>query len=162
MRVSIKLLLPLFFLGLFGACESMNSSRRSEAGGAYGLAREADNRKSTKRIAPEELLSAARQAGDSLTFAAARELREEGLPLDSFRIKRLPNTSNLATKLGATVAVIPVARASAEVRVSRPTVETFSYVRPAGPGKVWRAYFTRRAVADFYMSQHALAGKNGR
>lgn len=147
--------------GFLSACESMNSSRRTEAGGAYGIAREAESRNS-KRIAPEELIKAAREAGDSLTRSAIRELREEGLPLDSFRIKRLAGTSTLATRLGATMAVVPVARATAEVRVSRPTPETFSYVRPAGQGKVWRAYFTRRAIADFYMQQHALAGKNGR
>ncbi len=129
-------------------CETMNNNR-SEADGDPSLAREAENWK-VKRIAPEELLKGAVWAGDSLTRAAERELKEEGLPLDSFRLKRLPITAGLATTLGATVAVVPMSRAGAGVRVSRPTPETFSYVRPAGPGKVWRAYFTRKGIAEFY------------
>jgi hypothetical protein len=113
------------------------------------LAVEAENRK-VKHISPEEMLKGTVWAGDSLTTAAMRELREEGLPLDSFRLKRLPRTASVAALMGASVAVVPMARAGASVRVSHPTPETFSYVRPAGSGKVWRAYFTRKGVAQFY------------
>lgn len=125
------------------------NSNRTESGGDASLAREAENWK-VKRISPEELLKGAIWAGDSLTHAAERELQEEGLPIDSFRLKRLPLTAGVATTLGATVAVVPMSRSGTGVRVSRPTPETFSYVRPAGPGKVWRAYFTRKGVAEFY------------
>ena len=130
------------------ACESINNNR-SEPGGDPSLAREAENWK-VKRISPEELMKGAIWAGDSLTHAAERELKEEGLPIDSFRLKRLPITAGIATNLGATVAVVPMSRPGAGVRVSRPTPETFSYVRPAGTGKVWRAYFTRKGVAELY------------
>ena len=148
-RFLSRLSILLVLLGPVAACETMNNSR--EADGNYALARESGRK--AKRLSPEDLMKGARWAGDSLTRAAERELREEGLPLDSFRIKRLPITAGLATGLGATVAVVPMARAASAVRVSRPTPETFSYVRPAGPGRVWRAYFTRRGVADFYMQQ---------
>ena len=126
----------------------MNSTR-TESGGDPSLAREAEHWK-VKRITPEELLKGATWAGDSLTRCAEHELKEEDLPIDSFRLKRLPRTASVAATLGATVAVVPMSRAGAGVRVSRPTPETFSYVRPAGSGKVWRAYFTRKGVAEFY------------
>lgn len=125
------------------------NSNRNEPGGDASLAREAENWK-VKHITPEELLKGAIWAGDSLTHAAERELKEEGLPIDSFRLKRLPLTAGVASSLGATVAVVPMPRANTGVRVSRPTPETFSYVRSAGAGKVWRAYFTRKGVAEFY------------
>ncbi len=143
-------LLPAVVLGatLLASCDTMNNSR-SETGGDPSLAREAENWK-VKRITPEELLKGAVWAGDSLTHAAERELKEEGLPVDSFRLKRLPRTAGVANTLGATVAVVPMARPGIGVRVSRPTPETFSYVRPASNGKVWRAYFTRKGVAEFY------------
>lgn len=147
LRPASALLLVLALVA--SACESMNSSNRTETGGDAALAREAENWK-VKRISPEELLKGAVWAGDSLTHAAERELREEGLPIDSFRLKRLPITAGVASTLGATVAVVPMSRAGGGVRVSRPTAETFSYVRPAGAGKVWRAYFTRKGVAEFY------------
>lgn len=150
MRFSLRLgsLLLVVLATMTSACESINSNR-NESAGDPSLAREAENWK-VKRISPEELLKGAIWAGDSLTHAAERELREEGLPVDSFRLKRLPGTAGVATILGATVAVVPMSRPGTGVRVSRPTPETFSYVRPAGAGKVWRAYFTRKGVAEFY------------
>ncbi len=146
---NLPVLAVSLLLLLASACETMNSSRKDEDGGDPSLAREAENWK-VKRITPEELLKGAVWAGDSLTHSAERELREENLPIDSFRLKRLPLTAGVATSLGATVAVVPMARPGVGVRVSRPTPETFSYVRPATNGKVWRAYFTRKGVAEFY------------
>lgn len=140
--------LLILVLSAATGCDTMNNSR-NETGGDPSLAREAENWK-VKRISPEELLKGAIWAGDSLTHAAERELKDEGLPVDSFRLKRLPATAGVATTLGATVAVVPMSRPGNGVRVSRPTPETFSYVRPAGPGKVWRVYFTRKGVAEFY------------
>lgn len=137
----------LALLIMTAACETMNP--RNETPGNPGLANEAENWK-VKRITPENLLLAARWAGDSLTRTAMRELDDNSLPLDSFRIKRLPATAALAASLGATVAIVPVARPATDVRVSRPTNETFAYVRPADQGRVWRAYFTRRGIAELF------------
>lgn len=143
---------PSFRLLLVGctlflaACETVGPR---DEGANSGLAREMEDHK-VKRITPENLLTAAGWAGDSLTRSAERELRENDLPLDSFRIKRLPATAVLATVLGATMAVVPAARAADGARISRPTQETFAYVKPAGPGKVWRAYFTRKGIAELY------------
>ncbi len=129
-----------------GACETVGPR---DEGANTGLAREMEDHK-VKRITPENLLMAAGWAGDSLTHSAERELRDISLPLDSFRLKRLPETAALASVLGATMAVVPAARAANGARISRPTQETFAYVKPAGPGKVWRAYFTRKGIAELY------------
>ena len=150
MNHSFRLVPALLLLVLSAAtgCDTMNNTR-NETGGDPSLAREAENWK-VKHISPEELLKGAVWAGDSLTHAAERELKDEGLPVDSFRLKRLPVTASVASDLGATVAVVPMSRSGNGVRVSRPTAETFSYVRPAGSGKVWRVYFTRKGVAEYY------------
>jgi hypothetical protein len=150
MKLFLRFAFPVLLLVVVATgCETMNSSSRTEPGGDASLAREAENWK-VKRISPEDLLKGAVWAGDSLTHTAERELKDDGLPVDSFRLKNLPLTAGVASTLGATVAIVPMSRPGAGVRVSRPTPETFSYVRPAGSGKVWRVYFTRKGVAEFY------------
>ena len=115
------------------------------------LARQAEDHK-VIRITPEDLLAAARAAGDSLVHLVAAA--PDSLPLapGRFGLTRFPAAAPLARSLGAHLEIR--AAAMTEAHVSRPTAEEFVYEAPAGAAAAWYIRLPRAGVAEFFIQLH--------